>query len=101
MGVLILIFFMWGHAQVALSFFFGSIFARSRTALVISFLVILCSVLVSLAADALFEEGAPSAYFIWPPFAFYRILAVVNTAAFRRTEVAYSIDRIKPGDEGA
>ncbi|KAJ3187378.1 hypothetical protein HDU85_006666 [Gaertneriomyces sp. JEL0708] len=98
-GVLILMMFMWGHAQVALAFFFGSLFGRSRTALVIVFLIVLCSVLVSLAGEMLFTETAPAAYFIWPPFAFYRILGTVNRASFRKDETPYTISSVKPGDE--
>ncbi|KAJ3003704.1 hypothetical protein HKX48_001635 [Thoreauomyces humboldtii] len=98
-GVLILVLFVWGHAQVALSFLFGSLFSRSQTALVVTFLVILCSVLVSLAGDALFLNGAPSAYFIWPAFAFYRILTLLNQSAFRKNLVPYDISAIRPGNE--
>ncbi|KAJ3157651.1 hypothetical protein HDU89_000027 [Geranomyces variabilis] len=99
-GVLILVLFMWGHAQIALSFVMGSMFSRARTGLVVSFLIILCSVLVSLASDTLFvRDSPPSAYFIWPAFAFYRILTVLNQAAYRFEERPYTMSRIKPGDE--
>ncbi|KAJ3162376.1 hypothetical protein HDU86_004856 [Geranomyces michiganensis] len=99
-GVLILILFMWGNAQIALSFVMGSMFSRARTGLVVSFLIILCSVLVSLSGDTLFlRDSPPSAYFIWPAFAFYRILTVINQAAYRFEERPYTMSRIKPGDE--
>ncbi|KAI8919374.1 hypothetical protein DFJ77DRAFT_508257 [Powellomyces hirtus] len=99
-AVLILVLFMWGHAQVALSFLMGSLFSKSRTALVVSFLIILCSVLVSLAGDTLFlQDGPPAAYFIWPAFAFYRILTVVNQAAYRFEDRPYKLSMVKPGDE--
>ncbi|TPX65501.1 hypothetical protein SpCBS45565_g05163 [Spizellomyces sp. 'palustris'] len=99
-GVLILMMFMWGHAQVALAFVFGSMFSRSRTALVVVFLIILCSVLVSLAGDTLFvDNSAPTAYFIWPPFAFYRILTTVNRSSYRSGMIPYTMDRVRPGDE--
>ncbi|KAI8825016.1 uncharacterized protein EV422DRAFT_242205 [Fimicolochytrium jonesii] len=99
-GVLILVLFIWGHAQVALSFLLGALFGTSRTGLVVTFLIILCSVLVSLAGDSLFvDQAAPSGYFVWPPFAFYRILTVLNRTSFQKTERPYTISRIRPGDE--
>ncbi|KAJ3180018.1 hypothetical protein HDU87_002241 [Geranomyces variabilis] len=99
-GVIFLVLFMWGHAQIALSFVMGSMFSRARTGLVVSFLIILCSVLVSLASDTLFVTGSPpSAYFIWPAFAFYRILTVLNQAAYQANSRPYTMSRIKPGDE--
>ncbi|KAI9092841.1 hypothetical protein DFS34DRAFT_596408 [Phlyctochytrium arcticum] len=99
-GVLIIIFFMWGHLQVAVAFFFATLFNHSRSALVVTFLVVLCSVLVSLAGDTLFTRGqAPSAYFIWPPFAFFRILTVVNQASYRSEERPYTVSMIRNGDE--
>ncbi|KAJ1561309.1 hypothetical protein HK405_004291, partial [Cladochytrium tenue] len=38
-GLLLLLFFIWGHVQIVLSFFFSTFFSRSRIALVLSFLV--------------------------------------------------------------
>ncbi|KAJ3047994.1 hypothetical protein HK097_010977, partial [Rhizophlyctis rosea] len=99
-GVLLAVFFMWGHVQVALALFFATFFSKARTALVLVFLIVLCGVIVSLAMDTLFPIGdAPPAYFIWPPFAFYRILTVLNTAAFSRRLRPYTVSMIRPGDE--
>ncbi|KAJ3033330.1 hypothetical protein HDV00_006486 [Rhizophlyctis rosea] len=99
-GVLLAVFFMWGNVQVALALFFATFFSKARTALVLVFLIVLCGVIVSLAMDTLFAIGfAPPAYFIWPPFAFYRILTVLNTAAFSKRLRPYTVGMIRPGDE--
>ncbi|KAJ3297206.1 hypothetical protein HK104_000723 [Borealophlyctis nickersoniae] len=101
-GLLIVMFFLWGHVQVALALFFATFFSKNRTALVIVFLIVLCGVIVSLATDQLFgfTAPAPKAYLIWPPFAFYRVLSVVNTAAFSRRQLRpYTMSRVVPGDE--
>ncbi|TPX33602.1 hypothetical protein SmJEL517_g03582 [Synchytrium microbalum] len=89
-GVLVFLFFTWGHVQVALAFFFGALFSRSQIALVVVFLIVLCGVIISLVTDSLFDgTTAPPAYFIWPPFAFFRCLSLMNTAAYTSTLQPY------------
>jgi ABC-type multidrug transport system fused ATPase/permease subunit len=100
LGVLVLIFFIWGHVQIALAFFFSTIFNKSRNALVMVFLFVLCGVIISLATSQLFRfSRAPLAYFVWPPFAFYRILSIVNISSYAVNEVPYTMSRLVPGDE--
>jgi hypothetical protein len=85
--LLLLLFFLWGHVQISLAFFFSAFFNKSRIALVLTFLIVLCGVIISLVTDSLFASGAdvPIAFFLWPPFAFYRAMSVVNTASFSLT----------------
>eukprot|EP00842_Homolaphlyctis_polyrhiza_P003931 jgi/Hompol1/4539/HPOL_001790-RA len=79
--LLLLVFFIWGHNQIAIAFFFATLFNTSRLALISVFLFVLCSVIVSLAASSIFVGSTfPSAFFIWPPFAFYRSIDLMNTA---------------------
>ncbi len=99
-GVLILMFFIWGHVQIILAFFFSTIFNKSRNALVMVFLFVLCGAIISLATSQLFRfSRAPLAYFVWPPFAFYRILSIVNISSYAPNEIPYTMSRIVPGDE--
>ncbi|KAL7746288.1 hypothetical protein RI367_008359 [Sorochytrium milnesiophthora] len=98
-GVYILLFFLWGHAQIALAFFFASIFSKSRTALVITFLVVLLAVVVNTATQNLFTGPAPAFYMVWPSFAFYRALTLINTASFSTTTPPYSMKQLVSGDE--
>ena len=82
--LLLLLFFLWGHNQISLSFFFSTLFNKSRLALVVVFLIVLCSVIISLVTSNLFDgTQAPYAYFIWPPFAFYRALNLLNQASYQ------------------
>lgn len=97
--VLALMFFIWGHNQISLAFFFSTLFNKSRLALVSVFLIVLCSVVISLATDTIFTGAAPSAYFIWPPFAFYRALTLVNKASYLTTLTPYTMKIINSGDE--
>jgi ABC-type transport system involved in multi-copper enzyme maturation permease subunit len=84
-GVLVILFFIWGHVQISLAFFFSALFKKSRIALVIVFLIVLCGVIVSLVSSRLFRgQTVPTAYLIWPPFAFYRALSVLNSASLSR-----------------
>ncbi|KAI8815091.1 hypothetical protein BJ742DRAFT_659980, partial [Cladochytrium replicatum] len=77
--------------HIAIAFFFSALFSRSRVALVTTFLIVLCSVVVYLASDFLFTDRANPAFFIWPPFAFYRILGVINTASYTSNSLAFNI----------
>ncbi|KAJ3070188.1 hypothetical protein HDU99_002746, partial [Rhizoclosmatium hyalinum] len=99
-GVLILIFFIWGHIQIVLSFLLSTLFSRSRIALVMVFLIVLVGVIVSLVAERLFAKSdAPLAFFIWPPFAFYRALTLINKASYTKTMAPYKISTLTPGNE--
>ena len=88
-GVVWLLLFIWGNVQISLAFFFTSIFNKSRLALVVVFLLMLCSVIVSLAVNFLFvDQPLSNAYNLWPPFAFYRALDVLNVASSSEEELA-------------
>ncbi|KAI8621977.1 P-loop containing nucleoside triphosphate hydrolase protein [Chytriomyces sp. MP71] len=99
-GVLVLLFFIWGHVQIVLAFFFSTLFSKSRIALVLVFLIVLLGVIISLVAERLFSNTtAPPAFFIWPPFAFYRALTLINTASYTTTSMPYKMSKLKYGDE--
>ncbi|CAG8563001.1 1690_t:CDS:2 [Ambispora leptoticha] len=99
-GVYILLFFFWGHIQIALAFFFTVFFSKSRTALVITFLLVLCGVIISLSTTNLFlDSKAPGYYFIWPPFAFYRSLTVINRHSVSKTLLPYRMSDLTGNDE--
>lgn len=107
-SLLFLLFFLWGNNAISLAFFFSSIFNRSRFALVSIFLIVLCSVIISLVIDQLFlTSEAPLVYFFWPPFAFYRYifillraLSLINRASYTSTLLPYNnFDQLQPGNE--
>ncbi|KAJ3015871.1 UNVERIFIED_CONTAM: hypothetical protein HDU68_012527 [Siphonaria sp. JEL0065] len=99
-GVLIILFFVWGHVQIVLAFLFSTLFSRSRIALVMVFLVVLVGVIVSLVAERLFSNTtAPPGFFIWPPFAFYRALTLINKASYSTGAMPYKMSMLIPGDE--
>jgi len=100
LGLLILLFFVWGLAQNALVFLFASIFSKSRNALVLVFMIVLGGVIISLVTGQLFVKGEiPYAYFLWPPFAFYRALQSINEASYLKTLRPYKMNQLVPGDE--
>lgn len=99
-SVFLLLFFFWGHVQIALAFFLSCFFSKSRTALVIVFLLVLCGVIVSLATETIFDtDPAPLAYFVWPAFAFYRALSVINRSSYDNSYQPYQISDLKGSDE--
>ncbi|KAI9002146.1 hypothetical protein DFJ74DRAFT_696885 [Hyaloraphidium curvatum] len=97
--VLIIVFFVWANIQVVLAFFLSAFFTRSRTALVITFLIVLASVVVSVALDQLFPGDITPALFIWPPFAFYRCLSQMNANSYLRSRRPYTISMLAPPDQ--
>jgi hypothetical protein len=69
-------------------------------ALISCFLIVLCSVVISLVTVDIFDGvPAPLGYFIWPPFAFYRALSIINNASYDTTLLPYTMAMIKSGDE--
>ena len=99
-AVLGLLFFVWGNNLVSLSFFFAAFFNRTRFALTLIFLFVLCSVIISLALQQIFNTiPIPYSFFIWPPFAFYRALGTLNRSTFNPSLLPYSISMLKPGNE--
>ncbi|KAF9349498.1 hypothetical protein BGX26_012228 [Mortierella sp. AD094] len=99
-GVFLILFFFWGHAQIALAFFLSCFFSKSRTALVIVFLLVLCGVIVSLATETIFDtDPAPIGYFVWPAFAFYRALSVINRSSYDSSYQPYKVSDLKGSDE--
>ncbi|KAF9976452.1 hypothetical protein BGZ73_008587 [Actinomortierella ambigua] len=99
-GVFILVFFFWGHVQIALAFFLSCFFSKSRTALVIVFLLVLCGVIVAIATETIFEEdAAPLGYFVWPAFAFYRALSVMSRSSYDSRYQPYKVKDLKSDDE--
>ncbi|KAI9099240.1 hypothetical protein DFS34DRAFT_579715 [Phlyctochytrium arcticum] len=97
-AVLVLVLVVWGLAQVAMAFFFASFLNKSSNALLIAFLVVLCGIIISLAMNQILVEPLPI-IFLWPPFAFYRILTLVNEASFLSTQRPYTFGQLRPGDE--
>ncbi|RIA92292.1 P-loop containing nucleoside triphosphate hydrolase protein [Glomus cerebriforme] len=90
--VYIILFFIWGHVQIALAFLFNCFFNKSRTALIVTFFIIICSVLVSLFVDSVTS-------FYWPPLAFYNALSLVNTASIQPTSHPYKLSDLVLGNK--
>eukprot|EP00842_Homolaphlyctis_polyrhiza_P003741 jgi/Hompol1/4368/HPOL_007077-RA len=83
-SVILLMFFLWGNVIIAMSFFFASLFNRSRLGLIAVFLIVLCGIIVSIALEQLFQNrDLPTVFYIWPPFAFYHALSLINEASYQ------------------
>ncbi|RKP20418.1 hypothetical protein ROZALSC1DRAFT_28087 [Rozella allomycis CSF55] len=98
-GVYVILFLLWNFAMISLSFFLSLFFDHSRTGVVVTFLVLLCGVVVNLAATMLFDKSAPLAFFIWPPLAFYRALTVINIASFTADASPYKMSSLTLDNE--
>ncbi|KAJ3115049.1 hypothetical protein HDU96_001276, partial [Phlyctochytrium bullatum] len=80
LGILVILFFLWGLTQVSLAFFLAAFFRQSRLALIVTFLTVLCSIIVSIAVDEIFGSSSqiPAVLMVWPPLAFFRGLSLLN-----------------------
>ena len=97
-GVYILLFLFWGTLQIALAFFVSTVFSKSRLSLIISFFIVLVNIIISLALDRLSVDGYNTFFYIWPPFAFYRALSLINLNSYDTDYVPYTLSTINPPD---
>ncbi|KAK9688180.1 hypothetical protein K7432_014492, partial [Basidiobolus ranarum] len=97
--VYIFLLFIWGHAQIALAFLLSAFFGKTRTALVTSFLIVLCGVICNLGFEVIFNGDAPMGYYFWLPFAFYHGLHVINMASIDPLARPYTlVNMLYPGE---
>ncbi|ORY30710.1 hypothetical protein BCR33DRAFT_857259 [Rhizoclosmatium globosum] len=98
--VLITLFFLWGNVQISLAFCGSTLFSKSRIALVMTFLVVLVGVVISLVLSNLYNDSVQLPVLnIWPPFAFYRGLSLMNTASYSTDGVPFGMWALtKPGE---
>ncbi|TPX73229.1 hypothetical protein CcCBS67573_g05503 [Chytriomyces confervae] len=98
--VLIALFFLWGNVQIALAFLLATLFSKSRIALVMTFLVVLVGVVISLVLSDLYEDSFQFPVLnIWPPFAFYRGLSLMNTASYTEGSLPFGNSQFAQGTE--
>eukprot|EP00834_Sanchytrium_tribonematis_P000418 NODE_8_length_66115_cov_0.981823.p3 type:complete len:827 gc:universal NODE_8_length_66115_cov_0.981823:24198-26678(+) len=97
-GVYILLFLFWGLVQIAMAFFFATIFDKSRLSLIVSFFTVLVNIIISLALDRLQVNGYNTFFFIWPPFAFYRALSLINAGSYDSDLTPYTLANANPPD---
>ncbi|ORZ30827.1 P-loop containing nucleoside triphosphate hydrolase protein [Catenaria anguillulae PL171] len=98
-GVIVILFLCWGLAQISLAFFFSAFFSKSRNALVVTFLLVLMSVIVNVTMETLFTGQAPAAYLLYPAFAFYRGLILLNNAATTKGAKPYTMAMLQGDNE--
>ncbi|KAJ3029940.1 UNVERIFIED_CONTAM: hypothetical protein HDU68_010626 [Siphonaria sp. JEL0065] len=99
-AVLVVLFLLWGNAQIVLAFLISTLFSKSRIALVMTFLVVLVGVVISLVLANLYSDGFQSAFLnIWPPFAFYRGLSLMNTASITSGALPFGPEQFQSGTE--
>eukprot|EP01137_Pigoraptor_chileana_P003707 Opistho-2@44296 len=99
--LLFVLFFAWGHAEIMVAFFFSTFFSNAKTSTVVSYLLVIGGVITSNVVQTL--EIFPSDttpnffYMIYPPFAFYRILYLMNDACgnFR----CFGLSELEPGTQ--
>ncbi len=83
-GPIILVIFVWINTAVVFAFFLAAFFSRSRNALVSIFTMLLLSIVIFIAATAIWDDDPSPAFFIFPPFAAYSALGAINDAAIRQ-----------------
>ncbi|KAI9344589.1 hypothetical protein BDR26DRAFT_857228 [Obelidium mucronatum] len=98
--VLTVLFLLWGNAQIVLAFLIATLFSKSRIALVMTFLVVLVGVVISLVLANLYLDAIQFPVLnIWPPFAFYRGLSLMNTASITAGALPFGTEQFAAGTE--
>ncbi|KCV71569.1 hypothetical protein H696_02509 [Fonticula alba] len=98
-GVYLALFFLWGHILVAMALFLSALFMRARTAQIVTFLVVLLSIIVNNGLTFMFTgQDRPAGINIFPPFAFYGALITINNQASDLSLRAYAVADLVPGD---
>lgn len=90
-GPIILVLLVWINTAISLSFAISTLFGNARNALVGAFLVLLMSIVIAIAATAIWNNDPPSPYFIWPPFACYTAVGIINSRAVSLTAPALTV----------
>ena len=80
-GPISILLLVWINTAISLSFAISTLFGNARNALIGTFLILLMSIVISIAATAIWNNDPPSPYFIWPPFACYTAVGIINTRA--------------------
>ncbi|KAI3634820.1 hypothetical protein MIR68_007201 [Amoeboaphelidium protococcarum] len=81
--VILVSFLLWGNVLISLSFLLSTVFNSARSSSIVSYFLIIASVIVSnlLNATVFMNSTPPLWWFIlWPPFAFYRLIFIISDA---------------------
>ena len=82
-GPIIILLLVWVNTAISLSFAISCLFDKARNALVGTFIVLLMSIVISIAAAAIWESDPPGPFFLWPPFACYTAVGIINSRAIK------------------
>lgn len=93
-GPIIILLIVWLNTAISLSFALSSIFDNARNALIGTFIILLMSIVISIAAAAIWDNEPPSPFFIWPPFACYTAVSIINARAISLDAPAITIQTI-------
>lgn len=88
----ILLFFVWGHAQIALAYFFAAFFSNPRTATVVGYLAVLVNAVGGWIINLVFlrtsEITLSTAWlYLYPPISFFRGMGLITLALVDTSDV--------------
>eukprot|EP00012_Vannella_robusta_P004194 CAMPEP_0206184392 /NCGR_PEP_ID=MMETSP0166-20121206/1192_1 /ASSEMBLY_ACC=CAM_ASM_000260 /TAXON_ID=95228 /ORGANISM="Vannella robusta, Strain DIVA3 518/3/11/1/6" /LENGTH=783 /DNA_ID=CAMNT_0053599401 /DNA_START=169 /DNA_END=2517 /DNA_ORIENTATION=+ len=78
--LLFVLFFVWGHTQISLSFFMSRFFSKSSLSSVVGYLVVVLSVVTGIALNQFLypDPGSlPWVFELWPLFVFERAVFIL------------------------
>jgi len=79
-GIIVLLFLTWGINQICFAFFLSPFFSKSRTATIVTYLLVIFSILISDSINPAVYGSTDAIiyYLLWPPFAFYRGIWIIG-----------------------
>lgn len=93
-GPIIILLIIWINTAISLSIAISSLFDNARNALLGTFILLLLSIVISIAAAGIWDNDPPSAFFIWPPFACYTAISIINSRAISLAAPAITVQTI-------
>lgn len=90
-GPVVITLLIWINTAISLSFFLSAFFSNARNALLGTFIILLMSIFISVSAVAIWDISPPDPYFLWPPFACYTALGIINARAINLDSPALTV----------
>jgi len=99
--IYLLLFVLWANAQIALGFFFSTLFNKQRTATIVCYFIVFVQIVgaINLNVWWLKSSRAPVWYMLYPPFAFVRGVYLISASMFEPTQNVITLASMAAGQQ--
>jgi len=93
-GPIIILLIVWINTAVTFAFAISTLFDNGRNSLVGTFIMLFMSIVISLSSASIWNNDPPNAFFLWPPFALYTAVSIINGRAISLAAPALTAETI-------